>query len=58
MRYIGYIHRLYEMITDKEDLSVDEIITRIYEIMNKDQSIIGGITRLEIEQALRYRNLI
>ena len=59
MRYVGYIHRLFEMIKDKNpDLSIDDIISCMYESMNKDKSIINGITKIEIEQALRYRNLI
>lgn len=54
MRYIGEIHRLFEMISEKENLSITEIIDKIYDIMNKDKEI----TKIEIEQALRYRNLI
>lgn len=54
MRYIGEIHRLFEMISEKENLSITEIINKIYDIMNKDKEI----TKIEIEQALRYRNLI
>ncbi len=53
MRYVGEIHRLFEMISVKEN-SVDKIIDKIYDIMNKDKEI----TKVEIEQALRCRNLI
>ena len=56
MRYIGHIHRLYLMLQEKEEkLTRDEIIDKIYELMNKDPEIIGGITRIEIEQAIRCR---
>lgn len=59
MRYVGKIHRLFEVIKGKDSsLSIDDIISKIYDIMNKDESTIGGITRIEIEQVLRYRNLI
>ena len=54
MRYTGEIHRLFEMISGKEDLSVDEIIDKIYDIMIKDKEI----TKTEIKQALICRNLI
>lgn len=54
MRYVGEIHRLFEMISDKEDLSTDEIINKIYEIMSKDKEI----TKIEIKQALICRDLI
>lgn len=53
MRYVGEIHRLFEMISEKEN-SIDKIIDKIYDIMNKDKEI----TKVEIEQALRCRNLI
>jgi len=54
MRYIGEIHRLFEMISEKEQLTTDEIIDKIYNTMSKDKEI----TKLEIKQALIYRNLI
>ena len=54
MRYIGEIHRLFEMISEKESLTTEEIIDKIYNIMIKDKEI----TKLEIKQALIYRNLI
>ena len=54
MRYVGEIHRLFEMISGKEDLSTDEIINKIYEIMCKDKEI----TKIEIKQALICRDLI
>lgn len=54
MRYIGEIHRLFEMISEKEQLTTDKIIDKIYNIMIKDKEI----TKLEIKQALIYRNLI
>lgn len=54
MRYIGEIHRLFEMISEKEHLTTDKIIDKIYDIMIKDKEI----TKLEIKQALIYRNLI
>lgn len=54
MKYVGEIHRLFEMISVKENLSIIEIIDKIYNIINKDKEI----TKIEIEQALRYRNLI
>lgn len=53
MRYVGKIHRLFETISVKEK-SIDKIINEIYTIMNKDKEI----TKIEIEQALRSRNLI
>ena len=54
MRYIGEIHRLFIMISEKEQLTTDKIIDKIYNIMIKDKEI----TKLEIKQALIYRNLI
>lgn len=54
MRYTGEIHRLFEMISEKEQLTTDKIIDKIYDIMSKDKEI----TKLEIKQALIYRNLI
>ena len=54
MRYIGEIHRLFEMISEKEQLTTDKIINKIYDIMIKNKEI----TKLEIKQALIYRNLI
>ena len=54
MRYIGEIYRLFEMISEKEQLTTEEIIDKIYNIMIKDKEI----TKLEIKQALIYRNLI
>ena len=54
MRYVGEIHRLFEMISEKEQLTTEEIIDKIYNIMIKDKEI----TKLEIKQALIYRNLI
>lgn len=54
MRYIGEIHRLFEMISEKEQLTTDKIIDKIYDIMIKNKEI----TKLEIKQALIYRNLI
>lgn len=54
MRYIGEIHRLFEMISEKENLSTNEIIDKIYNIMKKDKNI----TKIEIKQVLLYRNLI
>ena len=54
MRYIGEIYRLFEMISEKEQLTTDKIIDKIYDIMIKDKEI----TKLEIKQALIYRNLI
>lgn len=54
MRYIGEIYRLFEMISEKEQLTTDKIIDKIYKIMSKDKEI----TRIEIKQALICRNLI
>lgn len=54
MRYIGEIYRLFIMISEKEQLTTDKIIDKIYNIMIKDKEI----TKLEIKQALIYRNLI
>lgn len=54
MRYIGEIHRLFEMISEKEQLTTDKIIDKIYDVMIKNKEI----TKLEIKQALIYRNLI
>ena len=54
MRYIGEIHRLFEMISEKESLTTAEIIDKIYDIMSKNKEI----TKLEIKQALIYRDLI
>lgn len=54
MRYIGEIHRLFEMISEKESLTTEEIIDKIYNIMSKDKEI----TKIEIKQALICRNLI
>ena len=54
MRYIGEIHRLFEMISEKEQLTTDKIIDKIYDITIKNKEI----TKLEIKQALIYRNLI
>ena len=54
MRYIGEIHRLFETISEKEQLTTDKIIDKIYDIMIKNKEI----TKLEIKQALIYRNLI
>ena len=54
MRYIGEIHRLFEMISEKESLTNEEIIGKIYDIMSKDKEI----TKMEIKQALICRNLI
>lgn len=50
MRYIGEIHRLFEMISEKEQLTTDKIIDKIYDIMIKNKEI----TKLEIKQALIY----
>lgn len=56
MRYVGHIHRLYLMLQNKEEnLPKNELIDRIYELMNKNPEIIGGITRIEIEQAIECR---
>jgi hypothetical protein len=57
MRYIGYIHRLFLMLSEK-GFTAEEIIDKIYDIMNKDKEIIGGITKIEIKQALIVRDLI
>ena len=54
MRYIGEIHRLFEMISEKEQLTTEQMIDKIYEIMSKDKEI----TKIEIKQALICRNLI
>ena len=54
MRYIGEIHRLFEMVSEKESLTTEQVIDKIYEIMSKDKEI----TKIEIKQALIYRNLI
>ena len=54
MRYIGEIHRLFEMISEKEQLTTDKIIDKIYDVMIKNKEI----TKLEIKQALVHRNLI
>lgn len=54
MRYIGEIHRLFEMISEKEQLTTEEIIDKIYNIMSKDKEI----TKIEIKQALICRDLI
>ena len=37
MRYIGEIHRLFEMISEKEQLTTEQMIDKIYEIMSKDK---------------------
>ena len=50
MRYIGEIHRLFETISEKEQLTTDKIIDKIYDIMIKNKEI----TKLEIKQALIY----
>lgn len=50
MRYIGEIHRLFEIISEKEQLTTDKIIDKIYDIMIKNKEI----TKLEIKQALIY----
>lgn len=54
MRYVGYINRLCLML-EKEKLTREQMIDKIYEIMNKDESIIGGITKIEICQAMESR---
>lgn len=53
MRYVGYIHRLYLML-EKESLTEDQIINKIYEIMQNDESI-EGITKIEIKQVIESR---
>ena len=55
MKYKGHIHRLFLMISEKENLSKEEIIDKIYELMNKDPDIIGYITRIEIEQVINAK---
>lgn len=55
MRYKGHIHRLFLMLSEKENLNKEEVIDKIYELMNKDPEIIGGITRIEIEQVINSK---
>lgn len=55
MRYKGHIHRLFLMLSEKESLNKEEVIDKIYELMNKDPEIIGGITRIEIEQVINSK---
>lgn len=55
MKYKGHIHRLFLMISEKENLSKEEVIDKIFELMNKDPEIIGGITRIEIEQVINAK---
>lgn len=55
MKYKGHIHRLYLMISEKENLTKDEIIDKIYTLMNNDPDIVGHITRLEIEQVINAK---
>lgn len=53
MKYVGYIHRLYIML-EKENLTEDQIIDKIYEIMQNDESI-EEITKIEIKQVIESR---
>lgn len=55
MRYKGHIHRLFLMLSEKESLNKEEVIDKIYELMNKDPEIMGGITRIEIEQVINSK---
>ena len=54
MRYVGYIHRLYEMISSKENLTKDQMIDRIYDIMEKSKDV-ESITKEEIKEVLEKR---
>ena len=55
MKYKGHIHRLFLMISEKENLTKEEIINKIYELMNKDPDIVGHITKIEIEQVINAK---
>ena len=55
MRYKGHIHRLFLMLSEKESLNKEEVIDKIYELINKDPEIMGGITRIEIEQVINSK---
>lgn len=54
MKYVGKIHRLYLMLAEK-GFTKEEIVDKIHDIMNNDEEIVGGITRQEIEQAIKSR---
>lgn len=54
MRYVGHIYRLYLMMAEK-GFTLEEIIDKIYENMNNDEAIIGGITRTEIQQVIKSK---
>ena len=53
MRYVGYINRLCIML-EKENLTKEQMVDKIYDIMNKDESV-GSITKMEIRQAIECR---
>lgn len=54
MRYVGYIHRLYTMILAKEDLTKDQVVNKIYNIMARSDEI-EEITKEEIKEVLEKR---
>ena len=54
MRYVGYIHRLYTTISVKEDLTKDQIVNKIYNIMTRSDEI-EEITKEEIKEVLEKR---
>ncbi len=54
MRYIGYIHRLYIMISAKKDLTKDQVVNKIYNIMTRSDEI-EEITKEEIKEVLEKR---